>query len=235
MKYIIRLLYVIPVFVSGLLIIGATTKSNAAPDPEIFDGTKYGEEIAKNYAIKKVLEIIKINFPTSGAQERGGMSSTGPNGIYARQGGRGMGGVSSGADVGEQDGNPRSTSMGSDGDRIDPTVQGKAIGKKLAELNRKSEESSNSSGNEVSSSQGKQGRPGQMDKVHGAKSVMFGSEEEMIEVAQNSGTREDTDKDSEGKGLGDKGILDGKGPEMRGKNKGRSVGVETGQSIPTDL
>lgn len=235
MKYINRLLYVVPVLVSGLLIVGATKETNAAPDPEIFDGTKYGEEISKRYAIKKVLELIKVDFPTAGTPERGGMSSAGQNGIYVRQDGSGTGGVNLGADIDEQEGKPLTISMGSDGDAINPSVQGKAIGEKLAELDRESEESANSAGNVASDSQGKPGRPGQINKSHGAKSVMFGSEEEMIEVAQNSGARENADEDSEGMGLGDKETLDGKGPEMRGKHKGRSVGVETGQSIPTDL
>ncbi|AWT59913.1 MAG: hypothetical protein DF168_01110 [Candidatus Moanabacter tarae] len=235
MKYINRLLYVVPVLVSGLLVIVVTKETNAAPDPEIFDGTKYGEEISKHYAIKKVLELIRINSSSAGRPERGGMSSEGQNGIYVRQDGKGMGGVISEADVDEEDGKPVSISMGSEGDAINPSVQVKVIGEKLAELDRKSEKLANSEGDVVSAGQENPESPGQINKFHGAKSVMFGSEEEMIEVAQNSKARENTNEDSEGMGLGDKEMLDGKGPEMRGKNKGRSIGVETGQSIPTDL
>ena len=242
MKCIGRLPQTAAVLAAGLLIVGSGLETTAAPDPEIFDGSKYEQEAVKRYAIQKILDMTKVNLPTPGARQSGEMPSSGQTGIYAQQGGTGMGGLggSPRSGMSGQESKPGAISMGSKGDQIDPNAHGKAIGRELAEVDQRAMESGKNAGNQASKSQGKEGRQGgqqqgQMNGMQGANSVTLGSKEEMIEVAQQSGTQEDPGGDADGGAVGDEEMLDSKGPEMRGKNKGRSVGVETGQSIPTDL
>ena len=61
--------------------------------------------------------------------------------------------------------------------------------------------------------------------------VTLGDKGEMIPVAQGR----EADGESGSEEAGREETMRSGGPEMRGKNKGRSIGVEKGQSIPTDL
>ena len=233
------------IFSGALLLMGSAVQLGAVPDPEIFDGSGYGEESTKRYSIQKVLDMIKVNAPIPKMPRSGGKQS-GQQGPSAQKSGTGQGGLGQeqGAGTGRQ-GDPNEVGMGSKQEEIDPNAHGEAIGGELSEVDQKALEAAQNASNQSSRSQqsrqgqqGQQGRQGEMKGMagmQGANSVTLGSKEEMIDVAQQAGSQEGIDEGADEGAVGSDEMLDSKGPEMRGKNKGRSVGVETGQSIPTDL
>ena len=228
----------------------------AAPDPDIFDGSKYEKETQKRFSLSEVIKNIRLGLPGlsggSGPSKQGGQQ--GGRGSGLGQSGQGPGGQGSsvGQQTGRQQGRGAGLTSGTGAEKIDPKADGKALGGELAEvdLDALQEGTGSESGDDAQSSGekgpgGQQGtannqksKPGGGDAARGTRNITLGAKDQMIPMMEGeSGDSEDIDDANGNADRGEKSdqMTRSGGPEMRGKNKGTSVGVERGQSIPTDL
>ena len=217
----------------------------ATPDPDIFDGSKYEKETQKRFSLNEVIKNIGLGLPSLSG-------GSGPSKQRGQQGGRGSGlGQQGQGPTGRDQGRGAGLTSGSDAEKIGPNAGGNALGGDLAEVDLEAlqEGAGSEPGGEAQSDgekvpggeqetannqRGKRGSGG----ARGARNIALGARDQMIPTAE--GKSADSDEIDDADGNADRGEQPGQmmrrdGPEMRGKNKGTSVGVESGQSIPTDL
>lgn len=214
------------------LILGLGRPLWATPDPDIFDGSKYERETQKRFALSKVIKNVRLGLPSLSGN--GKSSQQGGHGNDAGRQGQGHGGQdqSIGQQRGPQQGRGDGRALGTGGEEIDPNTGGSALGGDLAEvdLDAIKKDSSSEAGDDAQSSSG--------GLIRRSSNITLGAKDQMIPIVEGpSGNSADINGSQGNVDRGEQSELmtKTKGPEMRGKNKGTSVGVETGQSIPADL
>ena len=227
----------------------------ATPDPDIFDGSKYEKETQKRFSLNEVIKNIGLGLPSlsggSGPSKQGGPQGGRGNGLGQQGQGPSGQNLSIGQQRGRHQGRGAGLTSGSDAEKIGPNAGGNALGGDLAEVDLEAlqEGAGSEPGGEAQSDgekvpggeqetannqRGKRGSGG----ARGARNITLGAKDQMIPTAE--GKSADSDEIDDTDGNADRGeqsdqMMRRDGPEMRGKNKGTSVGVESGQSIPTDL
>lgn len=219
------------IVLAAILPLGLVGPLWATPDPDIFDGSKYDRETKKRFALSKVIKNVRLGLPSlsddgKSFQKGGHETATG------RQG-QGPGGQDPliRQQRGPQQDRDDGPISGTDGEEIDPNAGGSALGGNLAEvdLDTIKEDFDSEAGNDAQSSSGLARR---------SSNITLGAKDQMIPIVERpSGDSDDINGSQGNSNRGEPSELmpKTKGPEMRGKNKGTSIGVETGQSIPADL